>query len=72
MEVRASPGPVLAWTWAPDEFLVADRVLVDGELQDNAHEHQAPLACCAAVEPEHELVQVAGKVLTVHCSLMGA
>ena len=61
----------LAGTWAPDQFAVADRVVADGELE-GPHEDETAVSRGATVEPEHEFVQVAGQVLTVHCSLMGA
>ena len=60
-----------AGAWAPDQFPVAHRVVADGELQD-PHEHQSTAPRGAAVGPEHELVQILGQVLAVHCSLMSA
>jgi hypothetical protein len=48
-----------------DEFLVAHWLVSDGELE-HPEEHHPAVAGTAAVEAEHELVQVAGQVRTVH------
>ena len=42
-----------------------------GKLQDPVEQHPSA-ARAAAVEPEHELVQVAGQVRRIHRSLVGA
>jgi hypothetical protein len=54
-----------------DEFVVADRFVADGELED-ALEDEAATAGGAAVEAEHELVEVALQVRLVDRALVGA
>jgi len=53
-----------------DELAVADRVMADGQLQ-HPQEHQAAAARAAPVEPETELVQIAGQVIDFYRALMG-
>ena len=53
-----------------DELPVAHRIVADGQLQ-HTQEDQPAAARAAAVEPEAELVQVAGQVVDVHCALVG-
>jgi hypothetical protein len=48
-----------------NEFLVAHWLVSDGEIE-NPEEHHPAAAGTAAVEAEHELVQVAGQVRAVH------
>ena len=48
-----------------DEVLVAHRLVSDGELEHSVEHHPAA-AGASAVEAEHELVQVAGQMDTVH------
>jgi len=54
-----------------DQVLVADRVVNDGELKHPVEHHPAA-AGAAAVEAEHEFVQVAGQVRVIHRALVGA
>src|SRR5664280_2853207 len=54
-----------------DEVAVADRLVLDGELED-AVEHHAAAVRSAAVEAEYELVQVALQVGLVDRALVGA
>ena len=54
-----------------DQVAVANRFVVDGELKD-AVKHEPPAARRAAVEAEHELVQVSLQVRLVDRALVGA
>jgi hypothetical protein len=54
-----------------DEVAVADGVVGGGELE-HAVENEAAAARAAAVEAEHELVEVAGQVRRVDRALVGA
>ena len=63
---RHCPGPL-----GGDEILVAHRVVGDGKFE-HPIEHHPPAARAAAVEAEHELIQVAGQVRLVHRALVGA
>ena len=63
-------GP-LFWLRLGDQVAVAHGVVVDGELEDPV-EQQAATARAAAVEAEHELVEVVGQVGVVDGALMGA
>ena len=53
-----------------DEILVAHGVVGDGEFE-HPIEHHPAAAGAAAVEAEHELIQVAGQVRVVHRALVG-
>jgi hypothetical protein len=70
---REHPGlsGSLFWLRLGDQVAVAHRVVVDGELEDPV-EQQAATARAAAVEAEHELVEVVGQVGVVDGALMGA
>ena len=61
----------LFWLRLGDQVAVAHGVVIDGELEDPV-EQQAATAGTAAVETEHELVEVAGQVGVVDGALMGA
>ena len=63
---RHCPGPL-----GGDEILVAHRVVGDGKFE-HPIEHHPTAARAAAVEAEHELIQVAGQVRLVHRALVGA
>ena len=63
---RHCPGPL-----GGDEILVAHRVVGDGKFE-HPIEHHPPAARAAAVEAEHELIQVAGQVRLVRRALVGA
>ncbi|MBS1211600.1 MAG: hypothetical protein H6R26_216 [Proteobacteria bacterium] len=53
-----------------DQVLVAHRLVNNGEFEYPVEQHPAA-ARTAAVETEHELVQEAGQVRTVHGALVG-
>jgi hypothetical protein len=61
----------LFWLRLGDQVAVAHGVVIDGELEDPV-EQQAATAGTAAVETEHELVEVVGQVGVVDGALMGA
>src|SRR5665811_802850 len=61
----------LFWLRLGDQVAVAHGVVVDGELEDPV-EQQAATAGTAAVETEHELVEIVGQVGVVDGALMGA
>src|ERR1039458_2647479 len=61
----------LSWALTGDDVAVADRVVADGELEHPVEDEPAALRA-AAVEAEHELVQVALQVRLVDRALMGA
>jgi len=61
----------LFWLRVGDQVAVAHGVVVDGELEDPV-EQQAAAGRAAAVEAEHELVEVVGQVGVVDGALMGA
>ncbi len=63
---RHSPRPLRG-----DEILVAHGVVGDGEFEHPIGHHPAA-AGAAAVEAEHELIQVAGQVRVVHRALVRA
>jgi hypothetical protein len=54
-----------------DEVVVAHRVVGDGEFEHPVEDHPAASGA-AAVEAEHELIQVAGQVGIVYRALVGA
>ncbi len=56
---------------AGDEILVANRVVGDGEFEHPVEEQPAT-AGVSAIEAEYELIQVAGQVRILRCSLVGA
>jgi hypothetical protein len=59
------------WLRLGDQVAVAHGVVVDGELEYTV-EQRAATARAAAVEAEHELVEVVGQVGVVDGALMGA
>jgi len=52
-----------------DEIPVAHRIVSDGEFQ-HAVEDKPPASGLAAVEAEHELIEVLGEVVGFDCTLM--
>lgn len=54
-----------------DEIVVAHRVVGEGEFKHSVEHHPAA-AGATAVEPEHELIQVADEVRVLHRALVGA